>query len=100
MPSEKKFEQAIELADNVQILEWHPEFIRMGKLLATEEKYPDEALVHLMATAPGRVPPIVVYPSRSKGEFDIIDGHHRFNAAQEAGLKGMWAVVIDKGSYA
>lgn len=98
-PSPEKFEQAIYEANNVLIKKWHAEYILLENLEETEDKVPDEELEYLMSTAPGKVPPIVVYPSRAKGRFDIIDGHHRFKAAQWVGLEGLWAVVIDKGSY-
>lgn len=98
-PSEKMALRALEVASNVCVDEWRLVRVSLNDLRPTQqEPEPPRELVRLMRKSPGKVPPIVVFYA-SAGNFEIIDGHHRWMAAKDAGLKSWWAVEILQGAY-
>lgn len=64
------------------------------KKIVTRERgkrYSLDPLIAAYKSDPGRVVPIAV-EKRSDGKYLVLDGHHRVQAAKQAGLTDIWVV--------
>jgi ParB-like chromosome segregation protein Spo0J len=90
-PSKRLIRFALAGLAGIRIREYEVVPVPLDELEPTEPlhmEYVPEELIELMRTHPENVPPIVI------GDMEILDGHHRYLAALEAGLTHLWAIDL------
>lgn len=88
-PTQEQIEEAIEELEHVEIGQYCVRKMKVSNMNPTEEIEEDwvpEEMMAAMDADPSSLPPIVV-----SGD-DIVDGHHRWMAAQQLGIKELWVL--------
>ncbi len=99
-PPRAMFNEALTIASNLEVKKWRSVWLPLEQITPSEDKEPSNELIAIMARTPWEVPPIVVEPPGVTEEFYILDGNHRYEAARQAELPGLWVLVVLEGSYA
>lgn len=93
------FRQAVKEADHLEVQKWRSAWLALEEIAPSEDKEPSDELIRIMSKTPWKIPPIIVEPPGVTDQFYILDGNHRYEAAKQLGLPGLWVVILLEGKW-
>jgi ParB-like nuclease family protein len=99
-PTKDMIRRALDSAFHVDVGTWELVLVPVKDLDPAQDEIEGPRVrryTELMKADPAGFPPILISPlvGLLKGSYRIVDGHHRYWAAREAGVDWLWALLGD-----